>query len=370
MTERKEESDMAVKHRDRGRPASGAAIKRGLPPGSMVFIGETKESRTRIDVFDYHPDGLEVHEDVTVEACAEMANGAGVTWINVTGVHDVDAIGAVGRAFSLHPLTLEDIVNTTQRLKIEEFDTYLYIVMKMLHFDAATQTVEVEHVSLVLGERFVISFQEQEGDVFDGVRGRIRSAKGRIRRMHADYLAYALMDAVIDHYFEAVETIGDRAEAVEDRVLDHPRPADVQSIHRLRRELLDLRRAVWPLRDEIATVMRSDSALIRAETRIYWRDLYDHTVQIIDMVETSRHIIGGAQETYLAIMGHRMNEVMKVLTIIATIFIPLTFVVGIYGMNFLYMPELEWRFGYPLILSIMLGIALGMLAWFRHRGWL
>jgi magnesium transporter len=178
------------------------------------------------------------------------------------------------------------------------------------------------------------------------------------------------MDAVIDHYFLVVEGVGDQVEAVEDRVLDRPAPGDVQDIHRLRRELLDVRRAVWPLREEMSALTRSDSHLIRAETRIFWRDLYDHTVQIIDMVEASRQVIGGAQDTYLSIMGHRMNQIMKVLTVIATIFIPLTFIAGIYGMNFAHMPELEWRFGYPLILAIMLGLGVGMLAWFRHRRWL
>ncbi|MDY6840892.1 MAG: magnesium/cobalt transporter CorA, partial [Pseudomonadota bacterium] len=277
---------------------------------------------------------------------------------------------SLGKCLNLHPLTLEDIVNTDHRPKIEEFPEYIYMVLKMISYNEAANRVEIEHVSLVLGETYVVSFQEKDGDVFDTVRERLRTTKGRIRSMKADYLAYALMDAVVDNYFLAVERIGDRIEDLDDQILANPKPDDMQQLHRLKRDILSLRKAVWPLREEIGALDKSESPLIRPETKVFLRDLYDHAIQIIDMVETFRDILGTVHDTFLSSMNNRMNEVMKILTIIATTFIPLTFIVGVYGMNFEYMPELKWKWGYFLVLGVMLVIGLGMIGYFQKKKWL
>jgi magnesium transporter len=305
-----------------------------------------------------------------IEECRELGHGELVAWININGIHDIALVEAVGECFGLHPMILEDIVNSSQRPKCEEFDDYLFIAMKMLAFVETTSKLESEHVSLILGSSFVISFLEDEGDVFDAIRHRIRTGGGRIRTMKADYLAYCLMDAIVDHYFLAVERIGDRVEMYEERILTDPQPNDIQEIHRFKRELLPLRKAVWPLREVLGAIAKSDSQLLRPETRVFWRDLYDHTVQVIDMVETSRDILASLHDAYLSSLSNRMNEVMKILTIISTIFIPLTFIVGVYGMNFDFMPELKWRLGYFVVWGVMLAIGISLYVFFKRRKWL
>jgi len=347
------------------------AEKVGLPPGSMIFIGEQKTESVRLDVINYDETQLNELRDVAIDQCAELVRApTTITWINVGGIHDINLIKGLGECLGLHPLTLEDIVNTSHRPKIEEFPDYIYIVLKMINYDVATNHMVTEHLSLIIGERYVVSFQEKEGDVFDPIRGRIRTAKGRIRSMKADYLGYALMDAVVDNYFLIVEHIGDQIEDLEDRVLADPNPTILQDLHRLKRDLLTIRKAVWPLREEIGALIKSESALIRAETKMYLRDLYDHIIQLIDMVETFRDILGGIHDLYLSNISIRMNEIMKVLTIIATIFIPLTFIAGVYGMNFEHMPEIKWRWGYFFVWGIMIVIGAGMIVYFRKRKWL
>jgi magnesium transporter len=239
----------------------------------------------------------------------------------------------------------------------------------MLVFKDNPARVEEEHVSLILGDNYVISLMEDAGDVFDNVRERIRQSKGRIRKMSSDFLAYSLMDAVVDHYFLVVEGLGDSIDEIDERILVAPEPGDIRSIHRLKREMLKLRKAVWPLREEVGALEKTDSPLIRPETRMFLRDLYDHTIQVIDMVESNRDILAGMHDTWLSSNSNRMNEIMKVLTIIATIFIPLTFIVGVYGMNFDYMPELEWHWGYHAVWGVMLAVGAAMLLWFRRKGW-
>ena len=334
------------------------SAKTGMSPGSIAFIGEQKVDRARIDAIKYNGDMFNEIRDIPIDKCRDLAQLPGVTWFNIYGIHDVDLIEAIGRSFDFHPLTLEDIVNTTQRLKVEEFANYLFIVMKMLIYDEEKQEVVIEHISLVLGENYVFCFQEANGDVFDEVRNRLRLAKGRIRTMKSDYLAFALMDAMVDHYFMAVEQIGDRIESIDDQILTDPKPENIKEVHFLKRDILNLRKAVWPLREELSALEKSESGMIRPESKIYWRDLYDHTIQIIDMVETFRDILGGMHDTYLSSVSNRMNEIMKVLTIIATIFIPLTFIAGVYGMNFQYMPEIRWTYGYYMIWGVMLAIGI------------
>ena len=265
---------------------------------------------------------------------------------------------------------MEDILNTDQRPKVEDYKDYLYIVLKMLHNVKGTEIV-TEQISLILHPNFVISFQEGiEGDVFSPVRERLRGAKGRIRGMGADYLAYTLIDAIVDNYFAILEGIGERIEDLEEELVSHPKKETLHRIHELKREMIFLRKAVWPLREVISTLQRGDSPLIKNTTAIYLRDVYDHTIQVIDAIETSRDMLSGMLDIYLSSISNRMNEIMKFLTIIGTIFIPLTFIVGIYGMNFAFMPELKWRYGYFAVMAFMFAIGIIMLFYFKKKKWL
>ena len=351
-------------------PRQGIGSKRGLPPGTPVFLGEQKMPLPRLELFAYGPQGLRQQAEASLDDCRAMRRPGSVGWLNVNGIHDIARIEAVAEGFGLHPMTLEDILNTYQRPKCEEFTDYVFIALKMLDFDEDAQRVETEHVSIVLGDGYVISFLEDEGDVFDGIRERIRLGSGRLRQMGADYLAYCLMDTIVDHYFLAVERIGDRVEVFDERMLSDPREDDIHAIHRFKQQVLALRKASWPLREVTGELHNSDSPLLHEETRVYWRDLHDHTLQVIDMVETTRDILASLHDTYLSSLSNRMNEVMKVLTIIATIFIPLTFIAGVYGMNFENMPELKWREGYRAVWLVMVVVAVSLFAFFRKRRWI
>lgn len=344
--------------------------KAGLPPGSLVHIGEEKVEEPRITIFDYRAEHFEERETATIDECLPFKDTPTVTWINVSGIHDVEILRTLGECYSIHPLVLEDILHTGQRPKLEDFESYLFVVLKMLYLDRETSEVKAEQVSLVLGPNFVISFQEAEQDVFDGVRERIRSGRGRIRGRGADYLAYALMDAVVDNYFGILETIGGQLEDIEDGLVADPSEDMLQTVYEMKRELIFLRKSVWPLREVLATLARQESGLVKQETLAYLRDVYDHTIQVIDTIESFRDLVVGMHDTYLSSISNRMNEVMKVLTIFATIFIPLTFIAGIYGMNFQWMPELSWRWSYPFLWIIMLVVGACMLLYFRRKKWL
>ncbi len=352
-----------------GRKA-GRSKKAGLSPGTPVFIGERKQEKVRIEIIAYSPDRVEENRDASLKDCLRKRKEGGVTWINVNGIHDVDLIQALAQHFRIHPLTTEDIVNAHQRPKAEGFEDYLFAALRMLTYDKNLHSVESENISLVIGDGYLISFQERQGDVLDPLRERIRAGRGLIRSAKSAYLAYRIMDSVVDEYFVVIEKLGDHIEELDDLILTDPGSEQMRELHRLKREILFLRKAVWPLREELAAIEKSESRLIGSPTRLYLRDLYDHTIQIIDMIETYRDIIGGMHDTYLSSLSNRMNEVMKVLTIIATIFIPLTFIAGLYGMNFEFMPELKWPSGYFLVLGVMVVIAGGMLAYFRKKRWL
>lgn len=344
--------------------------KIGLPPGTPVFVGERKIEEARITIIDYDEEKFQEKEARTVEECFPFKETPTVTWINIDGIHDVNIIERIGTHFDLHPLIMEDIVNTEHRPKMEDFGHYIYVVLKMLTYDESEHETKVEQVSLILGVNFVISFQERTGDIFDLIRERIRNGKGRIRNMKADYLAYILMDTLVDHYFVILEKLGDRIEELEERVVTDPRQETLHEIHKLKREMLFLRKSVWPLREVINGLDRGESSLIHKVTRIYLRDVYDHTIQVIDTVETFRDMLSGMHDTYLSSISNRMNEIMKVLTIIATIFIPLTFIAGVYGMNFEFMPELKWRWAYFMVWGIIVSVAIFMVFFFRRRKWL
>ena len=345
--------------------------KAGLTPGTLVHIGKKKVEKARIRIIDYDESQLNEKEAKKIEECFPFKEKPTVTWINIDGLHEVGIIEKIGKHFDVHPLVLEDIVNTGQRPKMEDFDSYIFMVLKMLYWDEEKNEVIAEQLSLILGSNFVISFQERVGDVFESVRERIRSAKGRVRRMGADYLAYALADAVVDRYFIILEKLGEKIESMEEELVHNPTPETLQTIHTLKREMIFLRKSVWPLRELISGLERGESDLIREATHIFLRDVYDHTIQVIETIETFRDMVSGMLDIYLSSVSNRMNAVMKVLTIIATIFIPLTFIAGIYGMNFEYMPELKWHWVYPeafwAIIAVIAGV---MLFYFKRKRWL
>ncbi len=345
--------------------------KAGLPPGSLIHIGEKRTEKVKITVIDYDEAHFQEKEMEAVEECFIFKEKPTVTWINVDGVHKVEILEKLGSCYDIHPLILEDILNTDQRPKVEDRGHYLYIVLKMFYFNEKGNGIVTEQISMILGQNFVFSFQEGiEGDVFNPVRERLRSGKGKIRKAGADYLAYSLIDAIVDNYFIILERLGEKIESLEEKLVINPTTEVLKTIHALKRELLFLRKSVWPLREVISAMERGESALINDSTLIYLRDIYDHTVQVIDTIETFRDMVAGMLDIYLSSISNRMNAVMKVLTVIATIFMPLTFLAGIYGMNFKYMPELEWRLGYPLLWLIMGVIAGVMLIYFSKKKWL
>ena len=346
------------------------STKAGLPPGTLVHVGEKRAEAVHITLIDYDEQSFQEKEVSTVEECFPFKATPTVTWINIDGLHQVDIIEKLGKQFELHPLILEDVLHTEQRPKYEDFDKYIFIVLRMLRYNEKIQAVESEQVSLILGTNFVISFQERIGDVFDHIRDRLRNAKGRIRKMGPDYLCYTLMDAIVDNYFAVLEIFGERIESMEEELVTNPIERTLQQIHTIKREMLFLRKSVWPLREVISVLQRSESSLISESTGIYLRDVYDHTIQVIDTVESYRDMVSGMLDIYLSSISNKMNAVMKVLTIIATIFIPLTFVAGIYGMNFENMPELKWRWGYGAVWLVMIVVAAIMMVFFRKKKWL
>jgi magnesium transporter len=343
---------------------------KGLSPGTVVYIGEEKTAEVKISVIDYTETDFVKRVGVQAEDCFPFKDKDSVTWINVDGVHNTDIIEKIGEYFDLHPLVTEDIGNTTQRPKAEDFDKYIFVVLKMLYFVELGEEIEVEQVSLILGKNFVISFQEREGDVFDSVRERIEKAKGRIRKMGSDYLLYSLIDAVVDNYFSVLEKMGDRIEELEEDIVARTAPESLHNIHKSKKDLILLRRSVWPLRELVNSLAREKTSLISANVIIYFRDVYDHTIQVIDTVENFRDMLSGLHDTYLSSLSNKMNEIMKVLTMFASIFIPLTFIAGIYGMNFNFMPELNWRWGYFTVWGIILLVGGTMLLYFKRKKWL
>ena len=344
--------------------------KAGLPPGTPLHVGERKVGVVSLRSISYDRDTFRERDGVTVKEALEELNLPETSWIDVVGVHDEDVLSEIGAIEGLHPLTIEDIMNTNQRPKVEEYDGLVFIVMHMLFVPDDEGRIVREQVSLVLKEGKVISFQERDGDVFEKVRDRIRKGAGKIRSSGADYLAYALVDALVDAYFLVLEHIGDRLEELEDEVLLGQKKEILGELHEMRRRIIELRRSVWPFREVIHRLVESPPDLISTDTVVYLRDVFDHTVRVVEMVEGVRDVLSSILDLHLSLVSNRMNEVMKVLTIIATIFIPLSFLAGLYGMNFSFMPELQWRFGYFALLGIMFAVGAGMLLFFRRKKWL
>jgi magnesium transporter len=349
---------------------------RGLTPGTVVFIGERKIEKTQIRIIDYDTTELEEKTVASVEECFPFKDKPTVTWINIDGLHEVEPIEKIGQHFGIHPLILEDIANTGQRPKLDASGNCLFLALKMLTIDQESNRIHSEQISFVVGSNFVISFQERIGDVFDPIRDRIRKSVPRVRFMDSDFLAYSLVDAIVDGYFSVLETLSERIEDLEARLLENPGPESLEAIHELKRELVYMRKAVWPLREVIGGLERMETEFIHDSTRIYLRDLYEHAIQVIDTVETFRDMMSGLLDIYLSSVSNRMNEVMKVLTIIATIFIPLSFLAGVYGMNFntsisrLNMPELSLPYGYILFWILALLIGGGLFLYFKRKKWL
>ncbi len=343
--------------------------KAGLPPGTPVHLGERKSETTRLTMLHYSEQRAVEQEFKTVPECLALRDTPGISWINITGLHDVELLAQFSSAFGLHPLVLEDIPNTDQRPKLEDYGEYLYIVIKRLGDHTPANEITTEQISLILGRNLVISFQESDSGIFNDIRERILNNRGRLRRLGADYLVYALMDTVVDNYFAIFEKLGERIEALQEIIITRPTPASLRTLHALKRELLFLRKSVWPLREVVSGLQRGDSTLVHKDTWFFFRDVYDHTIHVIDTIETYRDMLASMMDIYLSSLSIRLNEVMKVLTVIATIFMPLTFIAGLYGMNFHYMPELGWRWGYPLVLLLMAAVAGGMLVFFRRKKW-
>lgn len=342
----------------------------GLPPGALVHVGERWTEKVDINLIQYDPENMESTEITRISRIREKMKESMVSWLNIDGLHDINILEETGKIFNINSLVLEDVLNTHQRPKFEEHGHFLYFVLKMLDYDPESEEITKEQVSMILSRNFLLSFQERPGDIFTPVRNRLKSSLGRIRKSESDYLMYTLIDSVADRYFSILEILGEKIEKLEDSLLEDPSNAAVNEIYSIKRDLLEMRHAVWPLRQAVNSLSRSDSSLISRDTRPFLNDLYDHIIQIIDTVETYREMVTGMMDLYLSSVSNRMNEVMKVLTIIATLFIPLTFIVGVYGMNFTYMPELEWKWSYPVVWGLMAGILFLMILWFRRKKWL
>lgn len=342
----------------------------GAPPGTL--IEPTNAQAPVIDVLAYSPGEYVELNDVGPDAIPEARARHAVTWVNLTGLGDAATLVDIARLFGLHQLALEDVLNLHQRPKVEEFDDHLFIVLRMV---ASADANETEQVSIFVGEDFVLSVQERAGDCFNAIRERVRKGGGQVRGRGADYLCYTLIDAVVDAYFPVLETLGEKLEQLEDRIVGHAEPESIESLHDMKRNFLHLRRAIWPHRELLSTLSRDENFLLSSNTQLYLRDCYDHTIQLMDLVETYRETVSGLVDVYISSVSARLNEIMKVLTVIATVFMPLGFIASLYGMNFdrsaspWNMPELGWRFGYPFSLGLMAACAIGLVVYFWRKGW-
>ena len=342
----------------------------GKRPGALIHVGEKKVDKVTINLIEYDAESIDEINDTTTEKCLESKNKSNVSWINVIGIHDANVIKSFGDTFGIHSLHQSNIMNTELRPSVEIFDDYILIMLKMPHYDPKTGKLDLEQISIILAKNHLLTFQEIEADFFDEIRKRIRNSNGNIRKLKSDYLAYSIIDAIIDSYFLVLEKIGDITENLEEELMQNPTPETMQTIQTLKRRMISLRKAIWPGREIINSLERDSSILISEKTRPYLRDVYNHTIQVTDSIEGLRDVIGGMLDTYLSSVSNRMNEVMKTLTIIASIFIPITFIAGIYGTNFSYVPELAWEGSYFVMLGVMGIIVLIMIGYFRKKRWM
>jgi magnesium transporter len=348
---------------------SYASEKSGLPPGSLVHVGEVHEHENKITVIDYNKSTSKKRTIKSIEELLPYKNTDTVTWVIIEGLKDVSIIDAIGQHFDIHGLVLEDILNTHQRPKFEEFDDYLYIVIKAISLENGELDIQYEQISLLLSNNFVFTFKEKSDEIFAPILNRLSNGKSHIRDRGADYLAYVIMDTIVDEYFALQDTFDELIESIEDKLLTNPSAQTLTTIQKIKRELIFLRRTVSPLRELLAAIQRSDSALIDERTKRYFGDIYDHAIRIIEAMESYRDLIAGMLEIYLSSVSNKMNETMKVLTVFASIFIPLTFIAGVYGMNFEYMPELKWKWGYPALWAVFIGVTVFLLKFFKKKKW-
>lgn len=346
------------------------AAKVGLAPGALIHLGERKTEQSTITLIEYGDSDLVEYCFTSIRAARAHAPRLPVLWLNVYGLHEPEVMAEIGRRFNLHPLVLEDILNTNQRPKIDDYGDYLFIVARFFEIDGENHQISSDQVSLVLGGNFVLSFQERPSGRFDPVRERLRKDRGQIRKLGADYLAYSLLDAIVDRYFTILEDIGERTEGLEDKMLDEPRPGALQAVHQLKRETLSLRRAIWPLREVINNLIRADERFFRAETRPYLRDVYDHTVHAIESLEANRDVISGMLDIYLSAVSNRVNQEVRALTVVAIVFMPATLISGIFGMNFKVMPLLDVPAGFMVAIGMMATVAATLSIVFWRRRWL
>ncbi len=341
-------------------------LKVGHEPGTLIHIGEKK-----VKIVEYNSEKIIEKELNSVDECLAFKNQPGTNlWINVDGLDQIEIIAKLGNYFDIHPLILEDILNTEQRPKMEDYESYAYMVFKVMFFDILKKEIVIDQVSIILGYNYILSFQEREISIFDPLRNRLKNSFSRLRKNGVDYLAYSLIDSAIDNYFLILEQLGEEIEDLEEELIIHPVPETLKTIHKYKRDMIILRKSVWPLRELISGMQQIESKIIKATTRIYLRDIYDHTVRVIETIEDFRDILSSMVDIHLSSVSNRMNEIMKVLTVVATIFIPLTFIVGIYGMNFEYMPELHWRWGYPAVMLFMASLGISMLIYFKKKRWI
>ena len=339
-------------------------------PGSGGYVGEKRETDVKLQVLDYNENVVIEKELSSVSDILSYIGKNTVTWLNVSGVHNESILQELGKCFNIHPLVLEDIANTTQRPKLDEYDDYLFVVLKMINLESNSEEIVMEQISLIVGKDYVISLQEKEGDVLDSLRQRIRYGKGKIRKQGSDYLLYGIFDCVVDYYFTVLENVGESIENLEENLMHSPDQKLLNRIYGLKRELVFMRKSVWPMREVVSAIQHSDHDIIKQSTSVFFRDVYDHTIQIVETVETFRDMMTGMLDLYLSTVSNRMNEVMKVLTIFAAIFIPLTFIAGVYGMNFEFMPELKWKLGYAVWWVVVVSLTIGMLIYFKRKKWL
>lgn len=341
--------------------------KTGLPPGTLLFTGEQQVDQVGMTCISFHESAFHESSHINTTSLFEALKADQINWLNIVGLHEEAIIEQIGTHFNVNKLSLEDILSVGQRPKVDEFDTSIYLVLKMLTYNEKTQQIEEEQISFLLFSNTVITFQERHGDVFDYIRKRLETGKGTIRKRGADYLLYALIDAIVDHYFTILEKFGDKLYDIEMQLLEHPERQILETIHSIRKETVHLRRSVYPLRELVSKLEKSDHPYIQQSTKLFVRDLYDHTIQVIETVEIFRDSAVGLSDLYMNSLSNKMNNVMKTLTIIATIFIPLTFIVGVYGMNFEFMPELHVKWGYPAVMLLMTLISLGMIMYFKRK---
>lgn len=345
--------------------------KTGLEPGTLIHIGEKKVEKVKLKLVVYDSETFIEKELDSFEECIPYKDKPHTNvWLNVDGLDQTEIIEEIGNCFNIHPLTLEDVLNTGQRPKMEDYESYIYTVLKMMLLDEKNDELIIDQISIIFSYNYIISFQEREIDVLNPLRERLRNPSSRLRKYGTDHLAYSIIDTVIDNYFLILEHYGDEIEEFEDQLVTQPSPDTIRIIQRYRRDMIILRKSVWPLRELISGLQRIESEIIKDSTHIYLRDIYDHTIQVIDSIEDYRDMLSSMVDIYLSSLSNRMNDIMKVLTVIATIFIPLTFIAGVYGMNFEYMPELHWRWGYPAVMLFMFILGSSMFIYFKKRGWI